>query len=174
MIAHVAGDDEEMDLVLELFERHHREVYAYLCHMVADRQWAEDLAQEAFLCVLRARRRLPSVANRRAWLYRIATNLALTALRRRNRFAWLPWRAAVPDPSPDANVADATVHRSQVRDALAALPPSQRAPLLLYAHHGLSVAEVAAALRLSEAAVKMRLHRARIAFQRAYRRGEGT
>ncbi len=163
----------ELNLAHALFERYHGEVYAYLCRMVWDGTWAEDLAQETFLQALAARTRLVRVKSPRAWLYQVATNLALNALKRRRRFAWLPWqawserRAARPDP------AEAVAGRSTLEAALATLPADLRAPLLLYAGEGLSVAEVAQALRLSEGAVKMRLLRARRLFRQAYEREDG-
>lgn len=160
------------DLALTLFERHHREVYAYLCRMVHDRQWAEDLAQETFVRALKARGRLAQVENHRAWLYRIATNLALNTLQRRRRFAWLPWRAVDDRRASKPDLAEALSQRTAVEAALAALPPELRAPLLLYAHHGVSVAEVAEALNLSQGAVKTRLYRARIRFRQAYERSD--
>ena len=83
----------DADLAHALFERHHAEVYAYLCRMLGDAAWAEDLAQETFLRAFAARTSLARVQNPRAWLYRVATNLALNALKRHRRFAWLPWHA---------------------------------------------------------------------------------
>jgi RNA polymerase sigma-70 factor (ECF subfamily) len=160
------------DLALTLFERHQREVYAYLCRLVHDPQWAEDLAQETFVRALKARRQLAQVENHRAWLYRIATNLALNALKRRRRFAWLPWRTADDLRASKGDLAEALSQRHTLEGALAALPPELRAPLLLYAHYGLSVAEVAQVLNLSPGAVKTRLYRARIRFRQAYERGE--
>lgn len=160
--------DPAADLARDLFERYHQQIYAYLWRMVRDQQLAEDLAQQTFLNALNARRQLPRVRNHRAWLYRIATNLALNALKRGRRFAWLPWQAA----DRRAVVADGTLDRlggpSAVEAALAALPAALRAPLLLHAHHGLSVCEIAGVLKLSEGAVRMRLCRARRAFRQAY------
>ncbi len=158
---------EGMALAVDLFERYHQEIYAYLCGMVRDGPWAEDLAQETFLRVLRARRRLPQVRNHRAWLYRIASNVALTALRRWRRFAWLPWRAGDQDnASPD--VAEQVGRKTVLEAALAGLPPMYRAPLLLYAQYGLRPAEVAEALGLSEAAARKRIYRATLMFRQAY------
>lgn len=173
MNAEAAPSDAETGLARELFERHHAEVYAYLCRLVRDGAWAEDLAQETFLRAFRARATLPGVANQRAWLYRVATNLALSALKRRRRFAWLPWQAAGELAAAGQSVAEAVAGRSAVEGALAALPPELRAPLLLYAAEGLSVAEVAQVMALSEGAVKMRLLRARRLFRQAYEEGEG-
>ena len=173
MIADVVhAGDGGLELPAALFERHHGELYAYLCRLLRDRQWAQDLAQETFLRAFRARRSLDQVQNHRAWLYRIATNLALNALKRRRRFAWLPWSLADRNPAGRQDVAEELSSRNAVESALAALPEELRAPLLLYAHHGLSVAEVAEALGLSKGAVKMRLCRGRRLFRQAYERGD--
>ena len=83
--AEVYSDSQR--LVVDLFEQYHSAVFAYLYRVVDDREWAHDLTQETFLRLFRARGRLSQVKNRRAWMYRIATNLALNALKRRRRFA---------------------------------------------------------------------------------------
>jgi len=170
MTADAPSSRAEADLAHALFERHHAEVYAYLRRMVGDGALAEDLAQETFLRAFASRTGLARVQNPRAWLYRVATNLALNALKRRRRFAWLPWHAGAERQAAQPGPAEALGAHSAVEAALAALPPELRAPLLLYACEGMSVAEVAEALALSEGAVKMRLHRARRLFRQAYER----
>ncbi len=169
-MAAIPADDENTALVARLFGEHQAAIFAYVWRLVGDRQWAEDLTQEAFLRVFDARHRLPEVVNQRAWLYRIATNTSFNALRRRRRFAWLPWN---PFSAPALNESDAIEQigrRSAVEAALAALPPKYRAPLLLYAHDGFTVSEVAEALAINEGAVKTRLYRAREMFRQAYER----
>jgi len=162
------------DLVADLFEQYHAAVFAYLYRLVGDREWAHDLSQETFLRLLRARHRLTQVENRRAWVYRIATNVAFNALKRQHRFAWLPWHSsdglslAGPDPSEPADLHVA------VERAVAQLSPQYRAPLLLHSHYGFSVREVAEALGISEGAVKTRLHRAREMFRQVYEGGNGA
>jgi RNA polymerase sigma-70 factor (ECF subfamily) len=168
----VATDGAGTDAVLALFDAHQREIYAYLLRMVGDPMWAEDLVQEAFLRALRHRGDLAALENPRAWLYRVATNVALNAIKRRNRFAWLPWREAEARAAPEPDLADAALGRGALEQALGALPVALRAPLLLYGHYGLSVAEVAQALGISVGAAKMRLHRARQALRPAYERGD--
>ncbi len=158
-------------LAVDLYHRYHQEIYGYLCGMVHEPAWAEDLTQETFLKALRARRQLPQVRNHRAWLYRVATNAALNALKRRRRFAWLPWRADDEEArAPD--VAEQVVQASALEAALAGLPPGYRAPLLLYAQHGLTPAEVADALGLSLAAARKRISRAIAMFREAYGKGD--
>lgn len=165
MMTGLAASQTGVDPVALLFERHQAELFAYLCRMLHNRQWAEDLTQETFLKALNARTHLPEVENHRAWLYRIATNLALDALRRRQRFTWLHFQDPAGQDDADPPGQDG------VEAALAALPPAYRAPLILYSHYGLSIAEVGQALNLSQAAVKTRLFRARELFRQAYEKG---
>jgi RNA polymerase sigma-70 factor (ECF subfamily) len=157
--------DELAALVADLFEQYHAAIFAYLYRLVDDREWAHDLTQETFLQVFRTRQRLPQVENARAWVYRIATNLAFNALKRRRRFAWLPWQQADLS-APDT--AEQSAQRMAVEQTLAELPPHYRAPLLL--HYGFSVREVAETLGIGQSAVKTRLHRAREMFRQTFER----
>ncbi len=160
------------ELTVELFERFHRDILAYLYGLVREQQWAQDLTQETFLRVLRARASLPEVTNPRAWLYRVATNVALNALKRRRRFAWLPIRASDRQPGPVPDFADDIGERSALEEALASLPPGYRAALLLNKRDGLSTAEVAQVLGLSEAAARKRIYRAMEMLRQAYGKGD--
>jgi RNA polymerase sigma-70 factor (ECF subfamily) len=160
--------DDPSALVASLFDQYQPALFGYLCRLVGAREWAEELTQETYLRAFSARDRLPEVENRRAWLYRIATNVALNALKRQRRFAWLPWQGGANDPVLERNVAERVAERNSVEKALAALPADYRAPLLLYTHYGFSVREIAEALNLREGAVKTRLYRAREMFRQAY------
>lgn len=140
---------------------------------------ARDVLQEAFMTAFRA---LPAFDGRSrvsTWLYRIAVNAALMKLRRRKRLAECDVDAALPafledghrrdvgpawPPAPDEEVERARL-RQLVRDKIAELPESFREALLLYDLQGLSTGEIAAALSISTAAVKTRLHRARQALR---------
>ena len=163
-----AADDVSGEHVASLFEAHHEAIFAYLYRLLDDAEWAHDLTQETFLQLYRTRRRLSGVKNERAWIYRIAGNLAFNALKRRRRFTWLPWREGdaplLLADGPRRHLQE----KGQVARALAALSPTYRAPLLLYSHYDFSVREVAEVLDISEAAVKTRLYRAREKFRRAY------
>ncbi len=158
-------------LVADLFENYHTAVFAYLYRLVDDRDWAHDLCQETFLRLFRARHRLPQIENPRAYVYRIATNVALNALKRRRRFAWLPWRNTDTVHLTASDLTEQADQRLDVEQALALLPLHYRAPLLLYSHYGFSIREVAEALSISEGAVKTRLHRAREMFRQKYQGG---
>ncbi len=145
----------------ELVERHRGELLAYLVRLLGDRHEAEDACQEALLRAHRAFARLAPDSNSRAWLYRIATNTALTAARRRSR---LGTRTADVDcDTLPAGTPVSTDHREQLRAvarAVGELPPRQRAALMLRRFQGLGYAEVAAALGGNEAAARANVYQA--------------
>ncbi|MEM7111525.1 MAG: RNA polymerase sigma factor [Chloroflexota bacterium] len=160
----VQATDKLELLVVRLFEQHQTAVFAYLYRLVEERELAHDLTQETFLRLFDTRERLPNIENQRAWIYRIATNLALTALKRRRRFAWLPWRKE----ESGLVMTDSTepvAQRLLIEQTLSQLSPTYRIPLLLYSRDGFSVREIANVLQISEGAVKNRLYRARQAFR---------
>jgi len=153
----------------EMFTRYHGRIYGYLLGMVGDAEQAQDLTQDTFLKAYKALPRTSDLVLP-AWLYRIATNTALDALRHRRRLTWLPF---TPDDEerwadPGADLPTQCAEREAVQSALARLTPSQRACLLLRARDGLSVAETARALGLSPANVKVTLSRAKERFRAAY------
>ena len=165
------SQDQAADLVGRLFEQYYQDLWAYLYRLVDDREWAADLVQEAYLRLFEARGRLQGVQNRRAWVYRIATNVAFDALKRRRRFTWLPWSKLSPAQRSQADGAEAVLEQTAIAAALGQLSPRDRAPLLLYSYYGFSTAEVAEALGLSQSAVKTRLYRARERFRKVYQGG---
>src|SRR5688572_11209419 len=127
---------------------------------------AEDVMQEAFLQAFRSWSTFRGEAAPTTWLYRIAVNAALARVRSRPPVELLTERdegVDVPDWSADAAQA---VLRGELREQLEAgitrLPEDLRVTLILRDVEGLSTAETAAALDISEAAVKSRLHRARV------------
>jgi len=165
------SQDQAADLVGRLFEQYYQDLWAYLYRLVDDREWAADLVQEAYLRLFEARGRLQGVQNQRAWVYRIATNVAFDALKRRRRFTWLPWSKLSPAQRSQADGAEAVLEQTAIAAALGQLSPRDRAPLLLYSYYGFSTAEVAEALGLSQSAVKTRLYRARERFRKVYQGG---
>ena len=164
MLSFRAGDTSAFDA---LFERWSRPLLRYLERMVREPAAAEELVQEAFLRVYRARDRYVPDARFSTWLYRIATNLALNELRRPHRrdphdSLNAEQAPVLPAPTP---ATDDVVHARQrarrLEVALEELPERQRAALWLTAVEGLSYAQVADSLEVSESAVKALVHRAR-------------
>ncbi len=169
-IAAASTTEEDLGVAVEtLVRRYQAPLFGYIYHLLGEREWAEELTQDTFLRAFQARRQIPEIANRRAWLYRIATNLAHDAWKRRHRFAWLPWHEVDGLGLSQTDVAEQAERRGALAQALAALPFDCRAPLLLRLHHGLSLREVAQALGISEDAAAKRLYRARERFRRVYR-----
>ncbi len=183
-----AGDE---DGFRELTDPYRRELQAHIYRIVGSAQDAEDLLQETLLAAWRGLEQFQERASVRAWLYRIATNRSLDALRasRRRpkdvqrmtdmpeptRYGKAIWLQPYPDvllegvpdqaPGPEA--------RYEAKEAIALafivglqhLPPQQRAVLVLRDVLGFPSAEVAETLDTSEASVNSLLRRARAAFE---------
>ena len=146
-----------------LVNAHSAEIFGYLWRMVRDEADAQDCLQEAFLRAYRAYDRLDGRANQRAWLYRIATNVALTHLKRQGREAArrLP---LVPDlRADDPSPGEAAIWRETIEAVFAAverLPPQQRAALILRKYQALSYTEIAGTLGCSEEAARANVYQA--------------
>jgi RNA polymerase sigma-70 factor (TIGR02960 family) len=179
------GDDEAFR---ELTDPHRRELHVHCYRMLGSMQDAEDVLQETMLGAWRGLQRFEERASLRAWLYRIATNRCLNALRDAGRrpppSLELPFDAPEPtrvgepswlEPYPDAlleGIIDASPGpdaRYETREtvelafiaALQHLPPRQRAALMLRDVLGFRAAEVADMLDSSVDSVKSALKRAR-------------
>jgi RNA polymerase sigma-70 factor, ECF subfamily len=135
--------------------------------MLGDQARAQELAQETFVRAYQALSRGTEFQNPRAWLYRVASRLAIDHHRRagRRQVVTLPEDLHAPTER-EAEV----LERLTVQSALTALHPKYRVPLLLYVYEGWTVLEIAETLQLSESAIKMRLSRAREMFRHAYER----
>jgi len=174
MLAFRDGDAAGFD---SLFQRWASPLLRYLERMLRDATAAEDLVQEAFLRVHRARERYTPDARFSTWLYRIATNLALNELRRPRRRD--PHQSIDEEGTvqlvADASPIDEVAHARRLGEAalreLEALPERQRAALWLTAVEGLAYSEVAVALDVSEKAVKALVHRGRSALAAKLQQG---
>ena len=147
----------------EFFERFANPLLAYLEGMVRERAVAEDLLQETLLSVWRHLDRYEERGAFRAWVYRTATNAALSELRRR-RYAATEPIAGVDhaDPRcPDPAARHATAARvTAVEQAVDRLDDEHRTVLLLRVRNECSLREIAGILGIPEGTVKSRLHHA--------------
>lgn len=158
-----AGDDQAF---AALFEQFHAPILNYLHRMVSDRAVAEDLTQDTFIKAYKALPRTSPDLAFKAWLYRIATNTAISHMRRGKIVKWLPF---VSDPEQRGERLERSVTRqTDIADALDQLPKHYASVLLLRHYQGLSLAETAEALDITENAAKLRLFRARKAFAKIY------
>jgi len=141
----------------ELFARHRQELFGFFRRRLANRERAEDLAQETFLAMIRAISRYQPRALVRTYLFGIAMNL-LSAERRRER---------IDHPTPGAEPAIGASHDEAlwVREAMAKLDDVDREILMLREYEQLAYAEIAELLRLPVNTVRSRLFRARMALK---------
>ena len=167
----------------ELVELYQHRLVAVMHHLVGNAEEAEDLAQEVFLRVYRARQKYRPRAKFSTWLFTIANNLALNHLRARSRRPVVP--LAVNDSGPlgprpaEQLVRDQAaqpVHRLQqqelaalVQQAIQGLNERQRAAVILNKFEDMNYAEIAEVMGLTTKAVKSLLSRARENLRQALR-----
>jgi RNA polymerase sigma-70 factor, ECF subfamily len=143
--------------VEELFRRCERRVGKYLVQMVGDRGLAEDLLQDVFHDAFRVREQLQDVRNAEAWLFGIARNRALNALRRRRRLQKALTRLVRRSGSSEADL-----ELVALRDLLERhVAPEDRSLLILRYLHGFDALELGEMTGRSAEAVRQRLARAR-------------
>ncbi len=174
MRQHVDGSPnrewDSADDFAAIVERYSAGLISFLFGMIGDREQAEDLAQDTLIKAFEA------LQHRRAgqefssgWLFRIARNTALDALRRRRLIAWLPF---APEherllPARD-DFAGQLADRELIQSILSQLPARYREVLLLRAVVDLSNTEIATALGMSPGSVNTLLFRARERFRQVH------
>ncbi len=163
-----AGDDASFNLLLQ---KYRTPLINFLYRMVRDSATAEDLAQEVFLRVYRARKQYSPSAKFTTWLFRIATNLALNSVRdNRHRQMDISIDAPVEEdeapvqlPAREMRIDEHMIERDRadfIRQAIASLPEKQRVAVLLHKYEEMDYAEIAKILECSESALKSLLFRA--------------
>ncbi|MEX1023754.1 MAG: RNA polymerase sigma factor [Planctomycetota bacterium] len=167
MLAYQAGEEAAFDRIVE---RYSGQVWSLLTRFLGTHANREDLVQEVFLRVIRARASYRPTARLSTWLYRIAFNLAANERER----AGVRKERSLTGPGDDPARELADEHALQPSDglergdvvaavqaAIAALPEKQRMALLLARYEELPYAEIGIVLGSSEKAIKSLLHRAR-------------
>jgi RNA polymerase sigma-70 factor (ECF subfamily) len=163
VVAAKGGDRDAFD---ELVRATYADAYTLAYRLTGDEEDARDVVQEAYLRAFRGLKQFRGDAQFSTWIYRITANCASTLLakRTRHRHETLDDDAAVADTRPDADpesMADAQLLRDRVSDALVELPAGLRAVVVLRDVYDLPHDAIASELGISEAAAKVRLHRAR-------------
>ncbi len=187
MLAYQAGDESAFDRIVAEYSA---QVFALLTRFLGQRSTREDLVQEVFLRVIRARERYQPTARFSTWLYRIVFNLSVNETQRtatkesQQMFASALAEERSSDgfgdfsderaiqPSEDLEQADVV---RVVRAAIAALPEQQRMALILAKYEEMPYVQIAEILGSSEKAVKSLVHRAREALRESlapYLQGE--
>ena len=185
MARFAAGEDAAL---AEVYDLGAPAVLTFLLHLARDRSLAEDLTQETFLRIHRARGLYRSGAPVLPWAYTIARRLFLDGVRSRRSEVrqnfdhdseaepFAPHEGAGESPSAEDLLADAELAQA-VDEALAQIPEAQASAFRLLKGEGLSIAEVAAIMGTSKGSVKLRAHRAYLSLRallgkRVFGRGE--
>src|SRR5262245_59087547 len=167
--------DDDSAAFAELVERFQHRLVAVMGHLVGNTDEAEDLAQEVFLRVYRIRKKYRPKAKFSTWLFTIANNLALNALRDRKRRPVLPLEvretrplgprpteaAAAARDAPPAHGLQQQELAAVIRGALDDLNERQRVAIVLNKFEDMNYAEIAEVMGLTTKAVKSLLSRAR-------------
>jgi len=170
MLRVAEGDESSFNY---LAEKYHRPMIHFLFRMVGNQAVAEELAQDVFLRVYRARTSYRAEARFTTWLYRIATNLAVNYARdnRHERSAQTVYLDATdeetgtsPDVADDEPSAEERLLRDErmaaIRRHVMALPERQRMAVLMHKYQGMDYRQIGEVLKLSESATKSLLFRA--------------
>lgn len=163
-----SGDEESFGILLQ---KYRSPMVNFLYRMVRDAATAEDLAQEVFLRVYRARKQYSPSAKFTTWLFRIATNLALNSVRdNRHRQMDVSIDAPIEEdeapmelPAREMRIDEYMAERDRmafIRNAISALPEKQRVAVLLHKYEEMDYGEIARILDCSESALKSLLFRA--------------
>jgi RNA polymerase sigma-70 factor, ECF subfamily len=173
---------DDVEAFETLFRKYAQRLVAVAFSFVQSQARAEEIAQETFVQVYRTRHRYEPRARFATWLYRIATNLCVSEMRRaEHRLAARPTLQsetgddsgdpdALADPRSQTGEKDVLDREDirRVRETLDQLPAQQRAALLLARGEGLSYSEVAGALGCSVSAVKSLIHRATLTLRERF------
>jgi RNA polymerase sigma-70 factor, ECF subfamily len=170
MLRLAAGDESAFTF---LVEKHNRPMIHFLYRMVHNQAVAEELAQEVFLRVYRARDSYRAEAKFTTWLYRIATNLAVNLARdtKHERSAQTIYLDApdeetgtTPDVADDEPLVEERLMKDErmaaIRKHVMALPERQRMAVLMHKYQGMDYRQIGEVLKLSESATKSLLFRA--------------
>jgi RNA polymerase sigma-70 factor (ECF subfamily) len=173
-----AADDREAASFEAIYQRHGTRVLNLAYRMTGNEETARDLAQEVWIKVFERLDTFEARSDVFTWIYRITVNHALNHMKRERRVRWLDLldrpvgevlREENADPAflerTEAPRADAAIEADEracrVWQAIQALDPKYRAPLVLFHYEELSYQEIADTMKLSMAAVEARIHRAR-------------
>ena len=173
--------DDDSTAFADLVERFQHRLVAVMHHLIGNADEAEDLAQEVFLRVYRTRKKYTPKAKFSTWIFTIANNLALNALRDRKRRPVLPLEvfdsgplgprpteaAAASRDAPPAHNLQQQELAGVIRLALDDLNERQRVAIVLNKFEDMNYADIADVMGLTTKAVKSLLSRARAKLREA-------
>ena len=151
----------------KLLNKYRGAIYSHILRMVRNEEDAEELAHEAFLRAFRSLVKFNPDFSFKSWLYKIATNLTIDFLRKRDAsllslqdFPEEGSFIAIESKTPETDL-ESKEQKQVIEEAIACLPLPLRTPLLLRHKDGLTYEEIQEILNLPLGTVKTRIHRAR-------------
>ena len=165
MLRYADGDAAAFEA---LYRRHNDALFRYLLRLCGSRAMAEDVYQESWTRIIRARERYRPTAKFTTYLYRVAHNAFIDATRRNRRYGGGPAPADLlyDDDSPE-ETAERTGLRQRLFHALADLPFEQRDAFLLHEEAGLSIDDIAHTTGVNRETAKSRLRYANVKLKKA-------
>jgi len=152
----------------DLFARYNQQIYKYLLRSVNNTEVAYDLAQDTFLAAWQALPLMPVQMYFRPWLYKIATNKAVSWWRRNTQINWLSWEKQESTSYVPSAFEEQVALTDLVQKILRTLPDAQRACLLLQSVGGFKIDEIAQILHMNSKTVSVYISRAREHFRQTY------
>ncbi len=157
------------DAFTDVVRHYQAPIIRYLYRLTGDFETAKDLAQDTFVQAYKGILRTDSDLRLKAWLYRIATNNGLQHHRRRRILSFIPFNdtrgRGIGSVRAESSALDEKI---ALQEALKAVPPAQRACLVLHYVEGQKYREIAETLGLTEDAVRMRVARGKQILRREY------
>lgn len=161
----------EAEMLGVLFDRYQTPLYNFYTKMTQDRALSEDLVQDVFLRILRYRQTYRPGTPFRAWMYQIARNARVDAMRKVKPDAPMLTEPAAP---ASADSAQQKQEAQLLQRALLQLPEDKREILILSRFQELKYEEIARMMGCEVGAVKVRVHRALQQLREVFRRLERT
>ncbi len=153
-----------LDQMALLFDRHHRPLYGFFYHQTGIKAESEDLVQTVFMNMIRSRATFTGTFKFETWMYTIARNALKDYYRRNKRTGNTVNTEEVEEHIKETTTADNTLHRKEeeliLRKALARLSETDRELIILSKYREMKYQEIAEILKLTEGAIKVRIHRA--------------
>lgn len=154
-----------MEVVETLVRQHSKELYTYLCRFVGNRSHAEDILSDVFVRLIEQFKKTGDEPFAwRPWLYRVATNCAISHLRRQKIRSFIPLlcKEDVPASTPSPQeLAEISNEASMIKSAIDKLSHKHKSILIMHVYQEMSYEEIAGTLDISLGTVKSRISEAK-------------
>ena len=157
----------------DIYKRYAQDIHRFALYLSGDQALAEDITSETFVRLWASDEQMIRILTVKAYLLAIARHLYIDSRRSASRYVEIDPELPEPGASPES----VAIHKSELREVLRLLqeiPEVDRTALLMRAQHEMSYEDIARVLGISLAAVKIKIHRARLRLAEARIRGSHT